>query len=597
MSPSPSKYPIYRNEKVLGVIYGSRGGTLTMDNTVSQIKFDRRCLGELIRNGDLRVPANQRDFAWERGHVDDFCNDLTNAIREGQKEYFLGTLVVIPEHEHLMVVDGQQRLATSMIVLAAIRDYYMATKDKNGADLFAAKWLYETHPLTKERDEHLVLNETDSSYFFERVLLPPDDENRIKRQSEEPTKPSHKLIDKASKRVATLLKEFISSVAKDSRLKHLDQLVEFLAKGAAIIFVTVPTEASAYMIFETMNDRGLELSAVDLIKNYMFGRAKDGNNFEAVKANWKLMIGNLESMGEEERVRNCIRHYWISKKGVVRTQDLFKSLKNDHHSATQVKELSDNLQRISTTYAALVSPSSPVWNQYPASARESLEALKTLGISQTRPLLLAAVENFSIPECGKLLISLEGWAVRLIAAGSLGTGSLEQVFGRIAKEISDRRLKSAKDIEMKIKGDIPEDKQFAADFAAMTVGNHQIAKYFLRSLELEAKPYLVPSKTEQITLEHVMPENRSDDWKHISEDTHTAYVHRLGNLALLLNVDNSTFKDKGFSVKKPIFAGVKLIELTNMIGNCEDWNVEEITKRQEFMAERAVRAWPRESVK
>ena len=93
-----------------------------------------------------------------------------------------------------------------------------------------------------------------------------------------------------------------------------------------------------------------------------------------------------------------------------------------------------------------------------------------------------------------------------------------------------------------------------------------------------------------------MPENHSEDWKHIPEDTHTEYVHRLGNLALLLSIDNSTFKDKAFSAKKPILADVKL-GLTNMIGKCEDWNDEEIKKRQEFMAMVAARVWPRESNK
>jgi len=565
-----------------------------MDNTISQISFERKCLGALLQQGNLRVPPNQRDFAWKPGNVDDLCDDLTNAITQTQKEYFLGTIVVIPEEKHLMVVDGQQRLATSMIILAAIRDYYLEAGDKTGADLFTAKWLYETHALTKECREHLILNETDSSYFFERVLLPPYDEKRIKREKEEPTKPSHKLINKAADRAASRLRNFAKPVAKDSRLEYLHKIVDFLAEGAAVIFVTAPTEGSAYMIFETMNDRGLALSAVDLIKNYMLGKAKAANNFEFVKKNWTLMIGNLESMHEEERIKNFIRHYWISKKSVVRTQELFKSLKSEHQSPTQVKDLSENLQKVSTTYAALVNHSSPVWSQYPASARSALEALRILGISQTRPLLLAAVENLPTIENGKLLISLEGWAVRLIAAGTLGTGALEQVFGKIAKEISDKKLKSAGEIEAKIKGDIPEDPLFRADFAAMSVGNHSIAKYYLRSLETIGRPYLEPSKNEEITLEHVMPENHSEDWKHIPEDTHTEYVHRLGNLALLLSLDNSTFKDKAFSVKKPILANV-LLGLTNMIGQCVDWTETEIKKRQEFMAERAIAVWPRES--
>jgi hypothetical protein len=348
------------------------------------------------------------------------------------------------------------------------------------------------------------------------------------------------------------------------------------------------------MIFETMNDRGLELSAIDLIKNYMLGKA--GDNFSVVKKNWTTMLGNLDSMSEDEKVKNFVRHYWISKKGIVRTQELFNSLKTANQSASQVLSLSDQLQTASTRYAALVNSSSPVWNQYPASARESLEALKTLGISQTRPLLLAALEHFPTAENAKLLTSLEAWAVRLIAAGTLGTGALEQVFARIAVGISEGKLKSAKGIESQIKKDIPENPQFIADFAAMKVGNHKIARYFLRSLEIEGKPYLDASKDEQITLEHVMPENHSKDWKNIPEEIHDEYVSRLGNLALLKDIDNSTFKDKAFSVKKPILASVPL-KLTNMIGLCADWDGKEIQKRQDYLAGLAVSVWPREGIK
>jgi hypothetical protein len=565
-----------------------------MDNTSSELKFERRYVGSLLKNGNLRVPPNQRDYAWKPGNVDDLCSDLHLAISRGAREYFLGTIVVIPEQKNLMVVDGQQRLATSKILLAAIRDYYIDVGDKDGASMFTSKWLYATHPLTKQRDVHLVLNETDSTYFLERVLLPKDDPERKNREKADITKPSHKLIDKAAKRAEFHLKKFLENIPPAAHLEYLEKWVEFLENFAAVIFVTAPTEGSAYMIFETMNDRGLELSAIDLIKNYMLGKA--GDNFSVVKKNWTAMLGNLDSMSEDEKVKNFVRHYWISKKGIVRTQELFNSLKTANQSPSQVLSLSDQLQTASTRYAALVNPSSPIWNQYPLSARESLEALKTLGISQTRPLLLAALEHLPIEENAKLLTSLESWAVRLIAAGTLGTGALEQVFAKIAVGISERKLKSAKGVESQIKKDIPENPQFIADFSAMKVGNHKIARYFLRSLEIEGKPYLDASKDEQITLEHVMPENHSKDWKNISEEIHDEYVSRLGNLALLKDIDNSTFKDKGFSVKKPILAGVPL-KLTSMIGLCADWDEKEIQKRQQYLASLAINVWPREGNK
>ena len=68
-----------------------------------------------------------------------------------------------------------------------------------------------------------------------------------------------------------------------------------------MIWVNVPDESSAYIIFETMNDRGLELSAADLIKNYLFGRAEE--ELEIVKGNWFRMVGSLDTLSESDSPR------------------------------------------------------------------------------------------------------------------------------------------------------------------------------------------------------------------------------------------------------------------------------------------------------
>ncbi len=95
-----------------------------MADTQSQIAFEQPGLGSLLKHNRLGVPANQREYSWTDKEVTQLFQDFAKAISAGDQGYFLGTIVTIPRADStLEVVDGQQRLATTAILLAAIRDY------------------------------------------------------------------------------------------------------------------------------------------------------------------------------------------------------------------------------------------------------------------------------------------------------------------------------------------------------------------------------------------------------------------------------------------------------------------------------------------
>jgi uncharacterized protein with ParB-like and HNH nuclease domain len=95
------------------------------------IEFDKETIGHILqgRKG-LHVPINQRSYQWKKEHVEDLYKDLNGALTTNAEEYFLGTIVVVmrPKSKDIEVYDGQQRLATSMILIAAIRDYFFNFK-------------------------------------------------------------------------------------------------------------------------------------------------------------------------------------------------------------------------------------------------------------------------------------------------------------------------------------------------------------------------------------------------------------------------------------------------------------------------------------
>src|SRR5688572_8068258 len=85
---------------------------------------DHLGLGEILHTRKLSVPPNQREYSWTDKEVTTMLQDFAAAIHDGGGDYFLGTIVVVAKDDNLFeIVDGQQRLATTAILFAAIRDY------------------------------------------------------------------------------------------------------------------------------------------------------------------------------------------------------------------------------------------------------------------------------------------------------------------------------------------------------------------------------------------------------------------------------------------------------------------------------------------
>ena len=98
-----------------------------------QIFFEQLGLGSILKRNQLRVPPNQRNYKWDEREVKQLFQDLARAMDTG--DYFLGTIVTIPREGGILeLVDGQQRLATIAILLAAIRDYIQDKEIINGIE-------------------------------------------------------------------------------------------------------------------------------------------------------------------------------------------------------------------------------------------------------------------------------------------------------------------------------------------------------------------------------------------------------------------------------------------------------------------------------
>ena len=288
-----------------------------------KIRFVEETLGLIIRNRKgLRVPLNQRSYAWKRAHVKDLYTDLNGALRAGAEEYFLGSIIVVaPEKaDYVEVYDGQQRIATTIILLGAIRDFMQTTlNDPKEAGIITEQYLIGAERRNQEVPK-FTLSSADRDYFVNRVLRPPDNADR---QAAVVRKESHELINEAALEAADFVKTVTKSLHADAQANTLQIWIDYLEKSARVIWVEVQDQATAYRIFETMNDRGLKLSAADLVKNYLYSLVSEANA-PKITYHWQSMTATLESLGHEDRdAVDYLRYLWIADHGHTRSTDLF----------------------------------------------------------------------------------------------------------------------------------------------------------------------------------------------------------------------------------------------------------------------------------
>jgi hypothetical protein len=502
-------------------------------------------------------------------------------------------LVVVTVGDATEVYDGQQRLATTMILVAAIRDYFFRNSDETTAGIIENESLFSQDRETHELQPHFRLNAEDHEFFGVRILKRPDDAERKASVKNALTRDSHKRIAAAAAVAADHVRSIVEAFAAASKGKQLHRWLDYLSKSVKVILVKVADERTAFTIFETMNDRGLKLSAADLLKNYLFARADDRKS-EAVQK-WHSMTGVLESIdGEEDGTVEYIRFFWIATHGPTRTKDLYDLIKKDVVNKTKAIKLATELETSVHHYAAVLTSSHEDWSSYRPGVRAKISTLRQLGVTQIRPLLLAAFPKFSAKEMEKLFDACISWSVRSLIGG-VPSGTLEGYYGRAAVAISQGKTTTVKQLVSDMANVIPDDKKFAAAAENASVANANLARYYLRALQRQAdgakEPQYVPNEGSEITLEHILPQRPGDKWKHLAPEQCKANYNRLGNQALLTGTINSKLGNEEYSVKKPALLTSEY-SLAREAGGYQQWSLVEIGQQQARMAKLAVLTWP-----
>lgn len=556
-------------------------------------------LGHILANHILSIPIYQRSYAWKEQQVRQLLEDISRAMKKrgddgAISQYFVGSLVVIkrPASDRYEVVDGQQRLATASIFIAAIRDYHDSIGDDEAVQQYEQPYLRWMDMKTRDWMPRLAMNEIDNECYKQHILERPKNRPKNKRIGKET---SHKRLIKAYQTARGYIETIAQRGTTADTTQELAEWVAYLRNNVQVVLVEVADDADAFTIFETLNDRGLDLTIADLLKNYLFGTASP-DSLETARHEWMKMTGALGTLGKKDRTVDFIRQLWGSMYGVIRKNDLFRYIRNEVRSKRDALAFASELSENAVNYAAILNTDHEMWNAYGTAARNSLVAIRVLKMERIRPLLLSIIKFFSPKEATRAIRFLEAAAVRLIIAGGRA-GTVEQEFVRTALGIRTKEIRNTNELADSLKI-VPTDPIFESSFNLYRVSNPRLARYLLMKLDGVDDPdpdRIINPDEKQITLEHILPQNDREHWRHMSPDEADSLCRRVGNLALMRQKFNNAVQGNDYAYKAPFLAKTESVRLTSEIPKLWPppvWERQQIEERQSRLAKLALKAWP-----
>jgi uncharacterized protein with ParB-like and HNH nuclease domain len=556
-----------------------------------------KTIQEVLSLGYYRIPRFQRPFSWEKDQIEEFWTDT---IADNEVDYFIGSMVVYEDDKQRKIfgiVDGQQRLTTITLMLCALRNAFVQEGLQAQAD--GVNSLIERRNIDNE-PEFVLQPETSYPYFQEHIQKWGNPDTQGKAGAEE------FLLKNAFDLLSGTITETVNAIKLDPSLNETarkkrikEKLVQIRSRvlGLKVIHITLDDEDDAYIIFETMNTRGKDLTLSDLLKSYLLKLIRPKNaKVDIYKEKWAEMVRLFEE--SNTKADEFLYHHWLSKyERYVPAKKLFKSIRRNV-KANNAKAYFDELYRDAKIYCAIVNPTPQAWPKQESDIRNSLRAFSIFRVKQEVPMLLAVLRDY---KAGKLkfkhvlgiLTAIENFHFIFSAITSQrSSGGISGMYASHALKLVnsstvDERVKVLQSLKAELQKRIPSYQEFEANFKEIQYSDSfdkqkKLVQYILAKIDLYHQEGL-PIDYEQMTIEHLAAQKPKV--RGIGENC----IGQLGNL-LLVNSDlNAKLANKPFEEKKPILQSSRVWVDDNIV-NASSWGEQEIEGRTKELANIAYEA-------
>jgi uncharacterized protein with ParB-like and HNH nuclease domain/predicted transport protein len=532
------------------------------------------------------IPIYQRTYSWQIAQCNKLFNDILRISRDANTPgHFIGSVVYFQESIHtvsdvpkLLVIDGQQRLTTISLLIAALAEF---VRDHN-VDI-------DTN-FTKLQNYYLLNAEEDGELRYKLLLTRRDKETLINIIKGVP------LGEDSSVRVADNFKFFKEKINEENAVDIYNGILRLFIVDVAL----EKDKDNPQLIFESLNSTGLDLSQADLIRNYILMGQEIKLQTELYEKYWFPME---QSYGNEYTASFdwFMRDYLSVKTGTIpridRVYDSFKSYATSSKAPATISEVVQDIHKFSGFYVNMVLHKEP-----DSELQKSFKNISKLKVDVSYPFLLPVYNDYSKgliskDEFKEIINLVENYVFRRAICG-IPTNSLNKTFATLYKGIQHasylESVKAAFQLMDSYKR-FPNDAEFIRELVVKEVYNFRNRNYLLSKLENFNRKELV--NVDDYTIEHIIPQNPElskewqsmlgENWKEVQEK----YLHTLGNLTL--TGYNSELSDKPFSQKKAMTGGFNdsPIRLNEFLRKVDVWNAENIEVRAKELAEKACSIW------
>ncbi len=527
------------------------------------------------------VPLFQRTYSWKKENIQKLWEDLEDTKNDKESTHFFGSFVTMPVPSsasgvsQYTIIDGQQRLVTICIFLATLRNRIIEINPKyeKKDEINEVYLINKFHPENKYK---VVPTEADRNIFF--AIL-----NEV-----------NPLVD-GSHLIAETYRFFSNKLSAINDLGELVSLKDTMLSKFSVVDIRLENEDDPYLIFESLNAKGIPLTQADLVRNYLFMRLNPNKQQNVYDKIWFPMQENLQ-----ESLEDFIRHYLAMDGNVPNYNKIYARFKEiadkKAKSEEDVIDIMEELLNYSKYYYILLYPE----NESEEKLKRYFEKLDRLEVTTSYPLLLKLYDDYankklSIDDFAECLQVIETYIVRRAVCG-IPTNVLNKYFPTIYNSLDQTNVVHS--LKNKLKSGtgarrMPDDDEFKQCLQERKLFGSRILQYLLEELERYNNKEVV--NFEELQIEHIMPQTLTDEWKKELgsgwELTYQKYLDTLGNLTL--TGYNPEYSNKLFIEKRDMKKGFKDsgLQLNRDLAKLEKWTEKEILDRAKELSRIGLEIW------
>ena len=552
---------------------------------------EAKLLDFIRKSSQFIIPIYQRTYSWTEKECRQLWDDiLRTGANKDISAHFVGSIVYIEQGlsnistlSPLLVIDGQQRLTTVTLLIAALANALDGISEP--VEGFSKRKLRNYYLLNpeEENEQHfkLILSQTDKTTLIailDQTEPPQDDSLRITANFQ-------------------LFQRLISD-----RQDELAIICNGLAKLIVVDIALNRDQDNPQLIFESMNSTGRELSQADLIRNYILMGLQPKLQGKLYAQYWRPMEVEFGQEAYVSQFDGFMRYFLTVKTGTLpnigEVYDTFKQHARSPQIATGgVASIVADIRDYARYFCAMA-----LGTETDPDLKLAFQDLRELKVDVAYPFLLELYRDYALQLLSKadLLAAIrlvESYVFRRVVC-AIPTNSMNKTFATLAKAIKkDRYLESIQAHFLRLPSyrRFPSDEEFKREFQTKDLYKFRSRSYWLRRLENHDRKERV--SIDEYTIEHILPQNENlslawktalgEDWQRI----HQTYLHTLGNLTL--TGYNSEYSDKAFPDKRDMNGGFKEspLKLNQGLGSIEEWNEDTIRHRADRLSSLALAVW------